>query len=164
MSNSEKKKVGRPKAIKSPELMWQYFQDYKKEVKSNPFIVKDWVGKDAEMVYREKEKPLTMEGFEEHCFENGIISDLSDYFENKDDRYSEFIPICSRIRNSIRKDQIEGGMANMYNASITQRLNSLADKKEIDADVKQEIKSDIDYSKLSDETLKELLNNSQNKG
>jgi hypothetical protein len=122
---------GRPKNIESPEKLLEHFNSYKKEVKEVPFLVKDWVGKDANEVYREKEKPLTMEGFECWLFDNGIINDLGDYLKNKDERYTNFAPICSHIKKVIRKDQIEGGMSGMYNPSITQRLNSLKEETDI---------------------------------
>lgn len=122
--------MGRTKLIETPELMWDYFLQYKAYVKSNPIIVKDWVGKDAQDVYREKEKPLTIDGFECWCYDNGIISDLSQYFANTEQRYTDYQTICSRIRKAVRTDQIEGGMAGIYNPSITQRLNGLVDKKE----------------------------------
>lgn len=112
--------------------MWELFQAYRTQVKATPFKVKDWVGKDAEQVTREKEKPLTMEGFENHLFENDIITDVSDYFENKEGRYNDYIPICRAIKKTIRRDQVEGGMAGMYNPSITQRLNGLVEKTEND--------------------------------
>jgi hypothetical protein len=50
------------------------------------------------------------------------------YFSNSKGRYKRFSTICSRIRREVRSDQIEGGMAGMYNPSITQRLNSLVEK------------------------------------
>lgn len=119
------------KNIETPEKMWEYFEAYRKEVKSTPFKVKDWVGKDADEVYREKEKPLTMEGFEVWLFKNHILNDLGDYFSNKDNRYEDYATICRAIRTVIRNDQIEGGMAGIYNPSITQRLNGLVDKSDV---------------------------------
>lgn len=118
------------KYIETPELMWDYFLQYKQYVKDNPIIVKDWVGKDATDVYREKERPLTIDGFECWCYDNEIISDLSQYFANTEQRYTEYQTICSRIRKAVRTDQIEGGMAGIYNPSITQRLNGLVEKSE----------------------------------
>lgn len=122
--------MGKHKYIETPEKLKEYFLSYEKEVKLNPFIIKDWVGKDAVDVYREKEKPLTIEGFECWLSENDIIADLGDYLKNKDNRYLDYAPICSYIKIKTRKDQIEGGMAGIYNPSITQRLNGLVDKKE----------------------------------
>lgn len=120
--------MGRPNKIQSSEHLWELFEAYKKKVKDDPFLVKDWVGKESDEVYREKEKPLTMEGFECYCMDEGIINDLSHYFANTNGRYRRFLAICSRIRKEIRADQIAGGMAGIYNPSITQRLNSLVDK------------------------------------
>lgn len=123
--------MGKNKYIETPERMWELFLAYKKSVKENPIIVKDWVGKEADQVYREKEKPLTIDGFECWCYDNDIINDLSNYFANSDNKYSEYSTICSRIRKAVRTDQIEGGMVGIYNPSITQRLNGLVDKSEV---------------------------------
>jgi len=123
--------MGLHKNIESAEKLEEYFNTYELQTKSNPFLVQDYVGKDGDEVYRKKEKPLTMEGFECWLYEKGIISDLSHYFSNKDNRYSEFVAICSHIRKRIRQDQISGGMAGLYNPSITQRLNGLTDKSEM---------------------------------
>jgi hypothetical protein len=61
-----------------------------------------------------------------YCFENH--SCVKQYFDNPDKRYNDYITICSYIKDIVRQDQIEGGMVGQYNASITQRLNGLAEK------------------------------------
>jgi hypothetical protein len=116
------------KYIKTPEIMLELFENYKRLVKLNPIIVVDFVGGKGERAEREKERPLTMEGFEIHCFKEGLNSDLSPYFANREGRYESYIPICMHIRKEIRDDQITGGMAGIYNPSITQRLNGLVEK------------------------------------
>lgn len=126
----KKNKIGRPKVIQSPEMMHQHFLEYAKQEKSNPIKVKDWVGGMAKPVMREKEAPLTMEGFSIWCFTNGIAGSVHDYFKNLNGSYEEFSLICSRIKETIRQDQIRGGMAGIYNPSITQRLNNLVEKTE----------------------------------
>lgn len=126
----EPNKVGRPKSISTPELMWNLFNDYVDKVKSTPFKIKDWVGKDADAVEREKEKPLTMVGFEKHCYSEGYTEDLSRYFANTDNAYSDFSAISRHIRNCIKDDQISGGMVGIYSATLTARLNGIADKTE----------------------------------
>jgi hypothetical protein len=122
--------MGKTKYIETPDQMWEYFESYKQETKDDPILVDDYVGKDATNVDRKKEKPLTMEGFLNWLDDNDIISDATDYFENKEGRYADYVRICSRIKRKIRQDQIEGGMAGIYNPSITQRLNGLVDKQE----------------------------------
>ena len=130
--------MAKAKNIETPQRMWEYFEQYKTEIKSKPFRVKDWV-KDIE-VMREKERPLTFEGFESWCSENEIAEVLQQYFEDRQGRYSDYATVCKRIKTNIRQDQIEGGMAGIYNPSITQRLNGLTDKQ----DVRQSIKVGMD--------------------
>lgn len=123
--------MAKKKYIETPEILLDFFNEYKKEVKSNPRTKHVFVGKDAISEREELERPLTMDGFEIYCFEKGYINDLGDYFSNKNDKYSEYSTICSHIKKNIRKDQIEGGMVGQYNASITQRLNGLAEQSEV---------------------------------
>jgi hypothetical protein len=59
------------------------------------------------------------------------------YFKNQDKLYDNYMPICSRIKEVIRTDQIEGGMVGQYNASITQRLNGLKEQTESVVKVEQ---------------------------
>lgn len=122
--------MAKHKYIETPEKLWELFEAYVTKTKATPFKVKDWVGKDGFQVEREKEKPLTMEGFEIHVFRQGLNTELKDYFANRDEKYSVYSPICSHIRLCIREDQIAGGMAGIYNPSITQRLNGLTEKTE----------------------------------
>lgn len=129
--------MGVHKKIETPEIMWQLFLDYKELVKKSPIIIKDWVGKDAIDVYREKEKPLTFIGFQNYLDDQNVITDVTDYFENKDKRYSDFVRICSRIKRNIQDDQIAGGMVGIYNPSITQRLNNLVERVENKVDVSE---------------------------
>jgi len=123
--------MGKNKYIETPEKMWEYFEAYRQKGKSNPILVQDFVGKDGDEVNRKKERPLTLEGFELFCYDEGIISDLSKYFANTDNKYAEYCAICLRVRKTIKDDQIQGGMAGIYNPSITQRLNGLTDKSEV---------------------------------
>jgi len=127
--------MGKRKYIETPEKLWEYFQEYKKETKSKPFLIKDWVGKDAFNVQREKERPLTIEGLECWLFDKDIIGDLSHYFANTDNKYSDYLTICHAIKKAVRQDQIEGGMAGMYNPSITQRLNGLVEKTQTEVNI-----------------------------
>ena len=143
--------MGLHKLIKNPEQLYDLFKEYKESIKGKPILIKDWVGKDAEQVKREKERPLTMEGFENYVADiPGMPDGLDQYFSNREERYSDFVAICSRIRRAIRQDQIEGGMAGIYNPSITQRLNSLVEKQEIKQDVNVNRVFEIGYEDNDD--------------
>jgi hypothetical protein len=116
------------KNIKTPEELWEHFCNYRNLIKSNPIIVVDFVGSKGNRDERPKERPLTIEGFENYLEDMDVIGQLSHYFANTDNKYSNYLTICSRIKRSVRQDQIEGGMAGIYNPSITQRLNGLVEK------------------------------------
>ncbi len=110
------------------EQLIQYFDEYVSECKGNPIKVTDWVGKDATEVIRKKERPLTMVGFENYCFRKGYINDLKDYFQNDEGRYEDYQQACRLIKAIIFQDQIEGGMAGIYQHTLTARLNGLVEK------------------------------------
>lgn len=112
--------MAKHKYIETPEKMLELFNAYCESVKSNPKLKNDFAGKDAEEVVKKLERPLTMEGFENYVFEQGLNADLSHYFANYEGRYTDYLAICSHIRRVIRQDQIEGGMVGIYNPSITQ--------------------------------------------
>ena len=133
------------KYIESPEMMWTLFEEYQAKVKSNPILVRDWVGGMALQVERPKEKPLTYEGFSNYVFSKGIIKDTDDYFGNTGGAYDLYSDICSRIKRVIREDQIAGGMAGIYNPSITQRLNGLVEKVQNDVKVEQGLFPDVKH-------------------
>lgn len=136
--------MAKNKYIETPDVLWQHFLKYKESVEKNPILVHDFVGKDAEEVRREKQRPLTIEGFENWLEDKDIINNLSQYFANTENRYTEYQTICSRIKRTVRQNQIEGGMAGVFNPSITQRLNGLAEKTET------EIKGSLNIPNLPD--------------
>jgi hypothetical protein len=130
--------MAKHKYIETPEKMWEYFEAYAIETKENPRYKIEYVGKEGERVKTPLERPLTIEGFELWMAKNEIIMDLSQYFANTEQRYTEYQTICNRIRKAVRNDQIEGGMVGQYNASITQRLNGLKEQTETDINAKIE--------------------------
>jgi hypothetical protein len=136
-------KKGRGKYIETPEILWEMFEAYCKQTKSRPYIVTDWVGGQGMKVDRKKERPLTMEGFNLFCYDK--ISQIKDYFANTGGNYNEYLHICTRIREAIREDQIGGGMAGIYNPSITQRLNGLVEKVQNDVKVEQGLFPDVKH-------------------
>jgi hypothetical protein len=116
--------------FKTESDLLQAWNNYKQEleVKANEWLKIQYVGKDGERVSDPYKLPLTYEGFLRYCYDNhGVVKQ---YFENKDGYYTEFVSICSRIKNEIKENQITGGLLGVYNPSITQRLNGLTEKTE----------------------------------
>lgn len=137
--------MARPKGtkyIETPDKLWDLFVEYKKQTKSKPKLVQDYVGKDATMVYREKEVPLTMVGFE--CFvldnvEKMTYPDLTEYFEGKNESYKDYFPIASRIKKEIESDLSTGGLTMIYSQNLTARIIGVADNTNVNASVKTPI-------------------------
>jgi len=129
---------GRPKKIESPDQLLEMFDSYKKHVKDNPRFRYVLCQKTAQMVPEPLECPLTLEGFEIYCYDEFKIW-IEHYFRNETGTYEDFRTICTYIKRQIREDQIKGGMVGQYNPSITQRLNGLTEKQQIDTDGKIEV-------------------------
>ncbi len=94
-----------------------------------------YVGRNGERKADPMKVPMTLEGFKRYCRENH--GEVEQYFSNQDNYYEDFIGICRAIKEEIRENQIVGGLLGVYNPSITQRLNSLTDNKNVN--VKGEI-------------------------
>ena len=124
--------MAKHKYIETPEKMWELFTQYKEWVRDNPILVEDYVGKDADKVDRKRQRALTMEGFECFVMDKTDITypDLSHYFSLNDENYKDYFAICSRIKREIRSNQLDLGLANVINTSITQRLNGLKEQTE----------------------------------
>ena len=78
-------------------------------------------------------------GKERDCLEVGIEFEHIHIID-----YKDFSQVITRIGKIIYDQKFSGAASGFFNANIIARDLGLADKKEIDADVKQEIKSDID--------------------
>ena len=130
--------MAKKKYIETPERMMEMFKEYKEYTKSHPRYKYQLSQRTGEMIPEPLEVPLTMEGFEIYCYENFSVS-LDHYFRNTDNSYTDYLSVCTHIRQQIREDQIRGGMVGQYNPSITQRLNGLTDKQQIDTDGKIEV-------------------------
>jgi len=119
--------------FKTPKDLKKVWEDYKAELKEKS---KEWpriqyVGKDGKKVEDYPVLPYTYEGLKRYCRDQGI-GEIHHYFDSKDVYYEEFRDICRAIKEEIREHQITGGMINHFNPSITQRLNGLVDRSEVE--------------------------------
>jgi hypothetical protein len=120
-----------PRNFPTPQDLRDAFENYKEWAKRNPLKVHDFVGKDAVEVHRNKERPLSLDGFEAWCYREKLGT-IEQYFANTGDMYNDYLSLCRAIRKEIRADQIDGGMAGIYNPSITQRLNNIQETQTIE--------------------------------
>lgn len=122
--------MGKNKYIESPEKLWEYYTEYKEWTKNNPILKQDFVGKDAEEVYRKLERPLSFEGFEVYLRDNGVICDLGDYDRDKDGRYSEYATILRACKKDIEVNQFNGATVGIFQQNIIARKLGLVEKRE----------------------------------
>lgn len=128
----------RDKAIATPEELESLFNRYKEWVKSNPYKVHDFVGKDATEVRKEKQRPITWTGFEAWLSRENIVCHLAHYEQNTDNSYIEYLPVIRAIKKECSGDIIDGALAGVYNPNIAARVEGLTDKSEskINAEIK----------------------------
>jgi len=122
---------GRPKNIKTPEILWQLFEDYVKHEADNPMYKVEYVGKEGRVERTPLETPITFLGFEVWLADNDYIQQLSDYVANIDGRYSEFTTILTRIRNCCYVHNFKGASVGLFNANIIARKLGLTEKQEV---------------------------------
>ena len=124
--------MGRPRNIESPDELWKIFQEYvaDSKQKEKEWLKIQYVGKEGEKREDALKLPLTIEGFKRYCWDVEVGC-IDHYLKNTNNEYAEYCHICSRIKNSIRENQILGGMLGVFNPSITQRLNSLVENTDI---------------------------------
>ncbi len=142
----ENKPPIKQKYIETPELLWEYFEQYIADTKDNPqwmveqkrgnmIIPKNFEGDLGDITPTVKlplQRPLTFVGFEVYLFKQGIISDLGDYEKNKDKRYETYAPIITRIKKFIESDCFEGATIGIYNHNIIARKLGLTDNQKVD--------------------------------
>lgn len=126
--------------FKKTEDLQDAWLKFKKDLdkQKGEWLKTEFVGKEGRPENVEPVRiPMTLEGFKRFCRERKEYGDIHNYFENTEGRYNDFKGICSHIREEIRENQIIGGLLGVYNPSITQRLNGLAEKSEVTGKIEQ---------------------------
>jgi hypothetical protein len=136
MAKNNKDGIHPTRIFKTPDDLkasWMAFRQNLSD-QSKEWLKVQYVGKDGERVTDGQKVPMTFEGFKRYCREHH--GEVEQYFTNQDGYYTDFIGICSHIKEEIRENQIIGGLLGFYNPSITQRLNGLTDKVDTTLEVK----------------------------
>jgi len=145
------------KYIESPEQLWELFCEYIQHEKDSPLYRRDYVGKDGEEKDTPLQVPITFEGFECYLWDNGIIGTLKDYASNRDDRYTSYVPIITRIKQNCFVQNYKGASVGLFNANLIARKLGISESQKTDITTNGK---EIDLSKFSIETLQQALNES----
>lgn len=121
-------KHGRDKLFATPELLWEAACEYFEWCDNHPWTKQDWVGKDADQVTRETQRPYTLTGL---ClYLNCSTSYFREFKSNPPVNTEDFLTVITRIEETIYTMKYEGAAVGAFNANIIARDLGLVDKKE----------------------------------
>ena len=125
--------MGKRKYIESPERFLELWNEYKRFIDSNPDIQEVATAKGV--VELRIKKPYLRQGFESYAY-NKLGHHISQYIDNQDNGYTEFLGVITHIRKEWENDQISGSLTGRYKApNLVARLNGLTEKQEIKHDI-----------------------------
>jgi hypothetical protein len=122
-------KHGRDKIFKTPEILWEAAEEYFQWCVDNPLLRQDYVGKDADEVWRKFARPFTIAGLTIFLDVNpGYWHDFRK--QNAEDK--GFTDIFKKIDAIIYNQKYEGAAIGLYNPMMISRDLGLIDKSETD--------------------------------
>jgi len=139
----------KPKLIPTPELLWKYFTEYVIHEKDNPMRKVEYVGRDGEMVLTPLETPITFEGFECYLWDKEILADLGQYAANREDRYTEYVPIITRIRQNCFVNNFKGAAVGLFSPNLIAKKIGLVEKVE-NTNIEKSIFKELDLNVHTD--------------
>lgn len=146
-------KHGKDKLFASPELMWDAAQEYFEWCDANPLIEIDFRGKDADEVQIPKMRPYTMQGL---CgYLDCSVAYFREFKRTPRANAEGYLVVIARIEDIVYNQKFSGAASGFLNPNIIARDLGLADKTE--SKVHTSVTA-VDYSKLSDEALEEIIN------
>ena len=120
-------KNGKPKAIETPQKLWELFCGYAQSVDDNPYHkITTKEKKNGNRIYIETTteiliRPYTWKGFERHLFGNKIKVRLSNYKSNRNGAYADYVYIIGHISKIIYDNKYCGALIGIFNARIIAR-------------------------------------------
>jgi len=128
-------KKGRKLSFETPEEILNEFLEYSKEVKDHPDVQQVATAKGVVEV--ELKRPLTIKGFYSFIFnKHGVL--IHHYFENTDNRYSQFRGVVTHIRATIEDDHVSGSLTGRYKSpNLVARLHGYGDKNQVNLTTEQ---------------------------
>ena len=63
---------------------------------------------------------------------------MGTYSANRDGRYTDYVPIVSRIRNNCFSQNFKGAAVGLFNANLIAKKLGLIEKKEVEATIREQ--------------------------
>ena len=147
-------KHGRDKLFETPELLWDAACEYFEWCDNNPLYETKAFAFQGTITTQELPIMRAMT-LSQLCFYLNCNEAYFRTFKRQlPDNEKDFNTVISDIEKVIYNQKFQGAAGNLLNSNIIARDLGLVDRKELDNKV--EINSKIDYSQLSDATIKEL--------
>jgi len=131
---------GRKRLFETPELMWEAACEYFQWCIDNPLLEEQIVKyKDTyEKVTISKMRPFTLQGLSRYLNCNTVyFNHFETSLAGKEDEVSKgFSKIVTRIRETIYDQKFSGAASGFFNSNIIARDLGIADKKEVEAEIK----------------------------
>jgi hypothetical protein len=124
-------KIGKPKYIETPEKLWELFETYKTATLKDKITLPQSHVK-LGVVYLDYYPPLTEQDFERWLANEGILSQTKDYFTNRENRYDDYVPIVSRIKNEIYAHNFKYASIGAFKENLIARQLGLTDSQKMD--------------------------------
>lgn len=126
-------KHGRDKLFATPDLMWKAAGEYFQWCIDNPLIEIDFVGKDAIQVEKPKMRAFTLHGLTLYLDCN--LQYFGDFKKTCD---KDFSLVITRIEQIIYDQKFSGAAAGFLKENLIARDLGLADKKDIEGQIRIE--------------------------
>lgn len=157
-------KHGRDRLFADPKQLWKAAVGYFTWCENNPLYEVDFRGKDATEVAIPKMRAFTMSGL---CLYldcgSKYFYDFKKALDGRNDEISrDFSNIVDKIIETIYTQKFTGAAAGFLNPNIIARDLGLTDKQEI-KQLNQSPDQYVEYTELSEETLKEIKNAAETK-
>lgn len=151
------------RAIKDPQQFWELACAYFQYCDDNP-LYKNELVKSGKLAGKVIEipiaRPYQWAGFDRFLIEWGILGGSGHFRYNTDGLYGSYVPIIERIDQIMYSQKFENAVVNNYNATIISRDLKLAENVVTDANLN--LKTNADYSNLSESALEEIAKLSEN--
>jgi hypothetical protein len=160
---------GRPRIFKTPDELWysaqEYFKwcddnpDYKIEMLKKSILEEDLITGEFTLIHYVSVPVKRAYLWSGLCLYLGVDVSFFTQFENgldlSKEEDKEFYKVVRAIRDTIKADQVTGGLNGTLNANLVARLQGIAEKRELESK-NVNTNDDIDYDQLDDETLEKI--------
>lgn len=150
------KKLGAPRKIEGPEILWDIAERYFEYIDNNPWHKNELIksGPFAGVIIPvPTQQPYTWSGLEVFCMKMGYNTRLDEYKSNRRGTYADFADVVKAIDKVMYEQKFAGSAVGAFNASIISADLGLAQKTIVETTDKTD---EFDYNDLDDHALEQI--------